>query len=192
MTLQEKFRPMLAFFILIVESMALAGLVAGEIQSRTVKAVTVSPARVSDFLTAKVLFGTALAFVQVVLLLAAIRGLGTGPVILLTAVLLGSVLATGFGMLAGSMGKDFMSIIFFSMVFLIPLMIPAVAMLFPGSVATWIKVLPSWPLAQLLVDVTNYGAGWSDVAGLFGLLAAWSAAVLVMGWVVLGRRVQTI
>ncbi len=175
-----------------IESMALAGLVAGEIQARTVKAVTVSPARVSDFLTAKVLFGTALAFVQVVVLLAAIRGLDTNPVILLAAVLLGSVLATGFGMLAGSMGRDFMSIIFFSMVFMIPLLIPAVAMLFPGSVATWIKVLPSWPLAQMLVDISTYGAGWGEIAPLFGLLAAWSAGVIALGWMVLGRRVQTI
>jgi ABC-2 type transport system permease protein len=191
-SLQEKFRPMLAFFVLMIESMALAGLVAGEIQARTVKAVTVSPARVSDFLTAKVLFGTALAFVQVVVLLAAIRGLDSSPVILLAAVLLGSVLATGFGLLAGSMGRDFMSIIFYSMAFMIPLLIPAMAMLFPGSVATWIKVIPSWPLAQMLVDITTYGAGWSEIASLFGLLAVWSAVVLVIGWVVLGRRVQTI
>lgn len=191
-SLQEKFRPMLAFLVLMVESMALAGLVAGEIQARTVKAVTVSPARVGDFLTAKVLFGTLLAFSQVVLLLIAIRGLGTSPVILIAGVLLGSVMVTGFGLLAGSMGKDFMTILFYSMLFIIPLFVPAVAILFPGTVATWIKALPSWPLAQMLVDITSYGAGWAEVAPLFGLLALWSVAVLTVGWVVLSRRVQTI
>lgn len=191
-SLQEKFTPLLAFMVLMVESLALAGLVASEIQAKTVKAITVSPAKVSDFLTAKAIFGTLLAFSQVVILLAAIGGLGFGWEILLTGVLLGSILATGFGLLAGSVGKDFMTIIFWSMSFLIPLLIPAVAMLFPGSTAVWIKVLPSWPLAQVLVDVTSYGAGWSEALPLLGLLAAWGAVVLLTGWTVLGRRVQTL
>ncbi|MEA1901956.1 MAG: ABC transporter permease [Actinomycetota bacterium] len=191
-SLQEKFRPMLAFMILMVEMMALAGLIASEIQTKTVKAITVTPARVSDFLTAKAIFGTALAFIQVVLLLVAIGGFGTGAAILATAVFLGSILVTGFGLLAGSIGKDFISIIFWSMLFLIPLLIPAMALLFPGSTAPWIKVLPSWPLAQVLVDVTAYGAGWVEMAPLLGLLALWGFGALGLGWAVLGRRVQTL
>jgi ABC-2 type transport system permease protein len=191
-SLQEKFKPMLAFMVLVVEVLALAGLVASEIQDRTVKAITVTPARVSDFLSAKAVFGTGLAFVQVVILLIAIRGLTTSPVLMLTAVFLGAVLATGFGLLAGSIGKDFMGIIFWSMAILIPLLIPAVALLFPGEAATWIKVLPSWPLAQILIDVSAYGAGWAEVAPLLGLLALWGSAALAVGWLVLGKRVQTL
>lgn len=191
-SLQEKFRPLLAFLVLMIESMALAGLVSSEIQQKTVKAVTVTPAKVSHFLTAKVIFGTILAFTQAVVLLVAIRGLTVGPDILLTALLLGSVLATGFGLLAGSAGRDFISIIFWSMLFVIPLLIPAVALLFPGTTAAWIKALPSYPLAQVLVDVTSYGAGWSEAAPLLAGLAAWGLAVLGLGWGVLGRRVQTL
>lgn len=191
-SLQEKFRPLLAFLVLIVESMALAGLVASEIQQKTVKAVTITPARLSDFLTAKAIFGTFLAFSQVVLLLIAIRGLSDEPVILLTAVLLGSVLATGVGLLAGSLGRDFVGIIFWSMVFLVPLIVPAMSLLFPGGTATWIKVIPSYPLAQVLVDVTSYGAGWSEAAPQLGLLLFWGLAALGLGWVVLGRKVQTL
>lgn len=191
-SLREKFTPLLAFLILMVESLALAGLVASEIQQRTVKAITVSPARVSDFLTAKALFGTLLVFVQAVLLLIGIGGLASGPTIILTAVLLGSVLATGFGLLAGSVGRDFISIIFWSMLFLIPLLVPAMALLFPGSTAAWVKVLPSWPLARVLIDVTSYGSGWAEALPLLGLLAGWSLIVLAAGWLVLGRRVQTL
>lgn len=191
-SLQEKFKPMLAFMVLIVEVLALAGLVASELQARTVKAVTVTPARVSDFLTAKAIFGTLLAFVQVVVLLVAVRGFSEGPLIMLTAVFLGAMLATGFGLLAGSIGKDFMSVIFWSMVIFVPLLIPAMALLFPGEAATWIKFLPSYPLAQVLIEVSGYGAGWAEAAPLLGALAAWCAAALIAGWVILGRRVQTI
>jgi ABC-2 type transport system permease protein len=191
-SLQDRFRPLLAFMVLVIESLALAGLVALEIQQKTVKAITVTPARVSDFLTSKALFGTALAFFQTTILLLAIGGLGTEPLILLTAILLGSILVTGFGLLAGSVGKDFVSIMFWSMLFLIPLLIPAIAMLFPGTTATWIKVLPSYPLAQVLVDVTSYGSGWSEAAPLLGVLALWGFGILGAGWIVLNRRVQTL
>lgn len=191
-SLQDKFRPLLAFFVLMIESMALATLVAAEIQDKTVKAISVTPARVADFLTAKAVFGTLLAFVQVVVLMIAIRSLSSAPVLLLVAVFLGSVLVTGFGLLAGSVGKDYVSIIFWSMLFLVPMLIPAMAFIFPGSTAGWIKALPSYPLAKTMVDVTSYGAGWADVAGLLLILAAWGIASLAVGWKVLGRRVQTL
>jgi hypothetical protein len=99
---------------------------------------------------------------------------------------------TGFGLLAGSVGKDFIGILFWSMLIFIPLLIPAMALLFPGSTAGWIKVLPSWPLAQVLVDVASEGAGWVEAGPLLGLLALWGAAALATGWMVLGRKVQTL
>lgn len=189
-SLQEKFRPLLAYLVLMVESLALASLVAAEIQHRTVKAITVSPARVTDFLTAKALFGTILAFAQTALLLGVIRGFETRPDILVVSLLFGSVLVTGVGLLAGSIGKDFVGIIFWSMLFLIPLIIPAFALLFPGTTAPWIKALPSWPLAQVLVDVSAHGAGWREAGPLLGVLALWCVLALGGGWAVLGRKVQ--
>ena len=189
-SLQTKFRPLLAYLVLMIESLALASLVAAEIQHKTVKAITVSPAKVSDFLTAKAVFGTLLAFAQAALLLAVIRGFETRPDILIVTLLLGSVLVTGIGLLAGSIGKDFVGIIFWSMLFLIPLIIPAFALLFPGSTAPWIKALPSWPLAEVLVDVSANGAGWREAGPLLAVLALWCVVTLGGGWVILGRRVQ--
>lgn len=191
-SLQDRFKPLLAFFVLMIESMALATLVASEIQAKTVKAVSVTPATISDFLTAKTVFGTLLAFTQAVILMIAIRSLGAGPLILITAVLLGSVLVTGFGLLAGSIGKDYVGIIFWSMAFLIPMMIPALAFMFPGTTAGWIQAMPSYGLARVMVDVSNYGAGWAEVAPFLGLLALWALASLFAGWRVLDRKVQTL
>lgn len=191
-SLQESFTPLLAFFVLIIESMALATLVASEVQAKTVKAVTITPARVSDFLTAKTIFGTLLAFGQGVILMLAIRSLGNGPVILLVAVFLGAVLVTGVGMLTGSLGKDYISVIFWGMFALVPMIIPAIAFMFPGSTAPWVKVLPTYPLARVLVDVTSYDAGWAEAGPFLGLLAVWGMAILLVGWKVLERRVQTV
>ena len=129
--LREKMRPLAAFLILMVEVMALGTLVASEVHSRTVKAVLVTPTRTADFLMAKGLFGTALAFVEATLVMLLIGSFARQPLILLTALLLGAVLVTGCGLIAGASGHDFIGMVFYSMVFMIPLLIPAVAALFP-------------------------------------------------------------
>jgi len=188
-SLRERFRPMFAFLVLLVESLALASLVSAEIHDRTVTAVLVTPASVGDFLSAKVVLGTALAFTEAVVLLAALSSLGSGVVALLVALFLGAVLVTGFALIAGSTGKDFIGIVFWSMLFLFPLLIPAVAALFPGAAAPWVRVLPSFGLVEAIVAVTVDGEGLADVAGYLAVVAMWCVAVLGAGLLVLRRRV---
>jgi hypothetical protein len=53
-------------------------------------------------------------------------------------------------------------------------------------------VLPSYPLVQGLVDVSTYGAGWSETLPALGALLAWCVGLFAVGWVVLRRKVQTL
>jgi len=187
---QEQMRPLLAFLILIVETFALATLVATELQERTVTAVLVTPATVTDFLAAKAIIGAGLAFAEVVLLMAAIGGFAGSPAIVVVVLALGAVLVTGFGMLAGTMGKDFLSVLFWSLALMMPLTIPAFGVLFPGSAAPWVKALPTYPLVDVIVRVTTEGAGWVDAAPSLLLLAGWGAVCFAAGAWVLRRRVE--
>lgn len=191
-SLREQFRPLLAFLVLMIEMLSLAGLLASEMQNRTVTAVITTPARLSDFLTAKVIFGALLAFSQVVLLLLAIRSLDTQPLLLLTFLLLGSLLVTAFALIAGSYGKDFISVMFFSLIFIIPMMIPAFSLLFPGSASFWVQAIPTYGLVQGIVDVTSYGAGWSDSLNNLGLVLGWTVAAYIVGLAILTRKVQAL
>jgi ABC-2 type transport system permease protein len=188
-TLQELMGPMFVFFVLLIETFALATLVAAEIQARTVTAVLVTPTRLSDFLAAKAIMGTALAFVEALLLVILIGVLGTSPFVLIIALLLGALLVTGFGLVAGSTGKDFIGIVFWSMMFMIPLAIPSFAVLFPGSAAAWVKVLPSWGLVESIVGATAYGDGLNDLLGPLLLLACWCLVALAGGLLALRRKV---
>jgi ABC-2 type transport system permease protein len=191
-SLREKFRPMLAFLVLLIEMMSLAGLIAGEMQSRTVTAVITTPARLSDFLTAKIVFGALLAFSQVVILLVAIRSLGTQPVLMLTTLLLGALMVTAFALIAGSFGKDFISVLFWSMLFMIPMLIPAFGLLFPGSASLWIKAIPSYGLVEAITGTTSYGEGWAEALPNLGLVAAWTVVAFVIGLGILRRKVQSL
>ncbi len=191
-SLREQLRPLLAFFVIITETIALATLVAAEVQSRTVTAVLVTPATRTDFLAAKGLVGTGVAFTEATLVLALIGGFASGWPILVVTLLLGSALVTGVGMVAGAFGKDFMTVLFTSIVFMIPLMVPAFAAMFPGSAAGWVQVMPSYGFVQTVIAVSTTGAGWSDVAADLALLAGWAVALFTTGTVVLGRRVATL
>jgi ABC-2 type transport system permease protein len=191
-SLQQNMGPLLIFFILMVETFALAGLVASEIQSRTVTAVLITPVRMSEFLTAKAIFGTLLAFSQAVLLALLIGMLGTSTIALLITLLLGALLVTGLGLVAGSSGRDFMGILFWSMLFMIPLMVPAIAALFPGTAAAWVTILPSYGLVEAIVRTTAYGDTLIDILPFLAMLAAWCVVTFAAGLFTLRRKVATL
>ena len=191
-SLREKFRPLLAFLVLLIEMMSLAGLIASEMQQRTVTAVITTPATLADFLTAKIIFGALLAFVQVVILLIAIQSLGTAPLLMLTILLLGALMVTGFALIAGAFGKDFISVLFWSMLFMIPMLIPAFGLLFPGTASVWIQAIPSYGLVEAITGTTAYGEGWAEALPNLGLVLAWTAVAFIAGLGILRRKVQSL
>ncbi|RYV51649.1 ABC transporter permease [Pengzhenrongella frigida] len=190
-SLRDRLRPMLVFFVLMIETFALSSLIASEVLNRTVTAVLVTPARVGDFLAAKTIYGTILTGGQALILLVVLRTLTTasaGP--LLVTVLLGAVMFTGIAMITGSAGKDFIGTLFYNMIFILPLLIPTFSVLFPGTAAPWVQVMPSYPIIDALTRVTTYGAGWSEVTGSLLLALGWVAVIYAGGLLVLRRRVQ--
>ena len=189
---RDGFRPIFVFLILMMEMFVMASLIAKEIQDRTVTAVLVTPATVGDVLAAKGIAGALSGLVQAVIVLLAINSLSPQPVLILTLMLLGSVMISGTAMLAGSSGKDFMSTLFYGMMYMVPLLIPAFAALFPGTASAWVRALPSFPLVQGLVDVTTYGAGWSETLPELTALFVWCVGLFALGFVVLRRKVQSL
>lgn len=189
LSLRDQMRPLFVFFVLMVEMFALASLVAAEIHGKTITSILVTPARVGDVLAAKVVLGTLLAFSQAALLVAALGALGSSPALLLVTLLLGAVLVTGLGLVAGSTGADFIGIVFWSIALMLPLMVPALSSLFPGAPALWIRALPSYGLVQVIIGTSSYGEGWREAAPHLLTLLAWCAAVFVAGVGLLHRRV---
>ena len=107
------------------------------------------------------------------LLLLIIGSFANQPLILLCALLLGAVLVTGFGLIAGAAGKDFIETLFYGMAFMIPLMIPAIAVLFPGFRRGVGEGLASYGLIQAVVQASAYNAGWLEVLPYLGMLLVW-------------------
>lgn len=192
-TLQEKMRPMLLFMVLLMETFSMASLVSTEVLQRTVTAVLVTPAKVGDFLAAKTIFGTFMSFGQALVILLLIGGITAQNWSLLLAVLMiGALMFTGVALFVGSAGKDFMGQLFYAMLFTIPLLIPSFSAMFPGSVAAWMRVLPTYPVIDVLVRVTNYGATWSDSWASLAYALAWVAVLYGAGLFALKRKVESL
>lgn len=192
-SMRAKMRPLIAFFIMMMETFALASLISNEVLQRTVTALMVTPMRVWHFLLAKTIFGTALAMSQAVIILFFVRAFtAENWPLLLLIVLFGSLLFTAVAMLVGAAGKDFIGQLMFSMLFIIPLMIPAFTVLFPGSAATWVRVLPSYPIVRLLYDVTIHGSLWADSINSIVYAVLWGFVLFGVGLFVLKRKVASL
>lgn len=189
---RERMKPLYAFMVLVLEAVSLAALISSEVQERTVTAILSTPARVGDVLVAKGILGTAIAFTETMLILILIQALGPSPLIVVVTVLFGAILVTSVAMIAGSAGKELMSTMLLGMVMLLPLAVPAFAVLFPGEPAAWVKALPSYGIVQIVFDVTVLGAGWADILRPLLILAAWCLALGLAGTLILKRRVETI
>jgi ABC-2 type transport system permease protein len=192
-SMRARMRPLIAFFIMMMETFALASLISNEVLQRTVTALLVTPMRVWHFLMAKTLFGTALAMVQAVIILLFVGAFNAANwLLLLVIVLLGSLLFTAVAMFVGSAGKDFIGQLMYSMLFIIPLMIPSFAVLFPGTVATWVSFLPSYPIVRLLYDVTIHELLWADTINYLFYALLWVLILYGAGLFVLKRKVATL
>lgn len=192
-SMREKLIPMLAFMILLMETFSMASLISVEVLQRTVTAVLVTPVKVADFLTAKTIFGTGLALVQGVIVLALVGAFtAQNWWLLLITVFIGAMMFTGVAMVVGSAGKDFMGQLFFAMVLTIPLIVPAASVLFPGSAAAWVRVIPTFPVLDALVNITVYDAVWADVWRSFAAGAAWVVVLYGAGILTLKRKVESL
>jgi ABC-2 type transport system permease protein len=160
--IRDRLRLMLVVVLIMFEMMGLASLIAEEVEQGTIRALLVTPLSVRELFAAKLVMGVSLAFVQAVLFMAVIGGLNSQPLIIITALFLGSILFTGSGFLIASLSRDMMSAMGWGIVVILISVIPAFGILFPGTVTDWAKAIPSYYLADTIHRASNFNAGWGD------------------------------
>jgi ABC-2 type transport system permease protein len=190
-SLRARMRPMAALLVLALEMTSIASLVSRELMNRTVVAVLATPATVVDWVTAKLLFGAFVAFTQAFLLLTLIGAIFVNPLPLTLLVVLGTLLFTGLGLIAGARARDFTEVLFYSFMMLVPTVIPAFAVMMPGSTSVFVKGIPTYPLALAIFDASN-GASFAALLPNIAWAAAWVLVCLLLGIVVVTRKVRTL
>jgi ABC-2 type transport system permease protein len=171
----------------------MASLVSTEVLQRTVTAVLVTPARLGDFLFAKTVFGTFMSLGQALFVLLIIGGLtAQNWSLVLTILLMGSIMFTGIALFVGASGKDFMGQLFYTMLLTVPLLIPTFSVLFPGTAAGWVRVLPTYPIIDTLYAAMTYGTTWAESARELAYAAVWLVVLYGAGLFTLRRKVASL
>ena len=125
-------RPLLAIFILLVEILTLASLISIEIEQGTVRALLVTPMRVSGLYIAKGILGVGLALIQAILFIWLVGGFSHQPLIILVTIVLGSLMVVGISFLLASVARDVMAVTGWGMLILIIFAIPGFGIAVPG------------------------------------------------------------
>ena len=186
--MRNRLLPMLAVIILMMEMLGLASLISSEVVGRTIQALLITPMTIRGLFAAKLIMGVSLAFVQVLLFMAITGGLNQQPLIIILALLLGAIMATGIGFLVASGSKEMTTVMAWGMPAIIVLSIPAFGVLAPGTVSDWVKAVPSYYLVDAVYQAANFNAGWSDLWNNLLILLGFDIIFLWLGIMVLGRK----
>jgi len=190
LALRDRLLPLLAVTLLVMETMGLGGLISDEIEHGTLRALLVTPTTVSGFFTSKAVFGIALAFIQAALVMGITGGLHNEPLLILLTLLIGGLVVTGIAFLIGSVARGMMGVMAWGMLAIILMIIPAYGVVFPGTVSTWVTIIPSYYLFDTIHQVSNLGATWGAVSNNLVLLSVMGVALMGAGIFVLERKLR--
>jgi ABC-2 type transport system permease protein len=161
-----------------------------EKQRRTLEALNVTPATVTDIFTAKGLIGAVLATIMGVLTLAISTSFGSAPALLVMVLGLGAVLAAEIGLLVGAYVRDMNTLFAFWKFGGILLFGPAIVYMFP-QIPSWIGyIFPTFYVIKPVVDISVSGLGFGAASLYIAILIG---IVIVMALVVMSivRRLST-
>lgn len=185
---RDRLVPLLAFAILMMETLGLASLISSEVETGTLRALLVTPLRVEGLFVSKGLLGVGMAFSQVLLLMVVTGGLSQRPLLIVVTLLLGSLLITGIAFLIASVARDMMSVMGWGVLIMLLLFIPALAVLIPGLLTSWVRLIPSYYLIETINQAANYNVGWDALGQNLLILLLISIVALGLGVTTLRRK----
>lgn len=161
-----------------------------EKQRRTLEALNVTPASITDIFTAKGIIGAILAIMMGVITLAISTNFGNSPFGLIITLALGAVLAAEIGLLAGAFIKDMNTLFAFWKFGGLLLFSPAIVFMFP-EIPAWVGyIFPTFYVIKPITDMSVLGASFGSVALYVGIL---TAIIIVTGIAVMNiiKRLTT-
>ena len=185
---RDRMLPLLVIAVLMFETLGLSSLLAEEIQAGTIRALLISPMGTRELFQAKGIVSVSMVLFQSIVLMVAVGGMKLQPLIILVTLFLGALMVTGIGFLMGAAGKDMLSVMAWGVLAMILLFIPSFGVLFPGTMTGWAKIIPSYYLVDVMHQVINYGAGWSQILNNILIMLVWDVVILFVGATVLKRK----
>ena len=141
-----------------------AASVIDEKEKKTLEALVVTPASISDIFIAKGLMGVILSTFMGVVILVLNQAFGTEPALLVLVLALGAIMAAEIGLLCGALIKDITTLFAIWKAGGILLFGPAIIYMFP-QIPQWIgRLFPTYYFLQPIIAISQGGSSWPDIA----------------------------
>ncbi len=155
-----------------------------EKQKGTLTALTITPSSLEEVFLTKGLLGVLVSVFMGVLILILNQAFYEERLLLVLILTLGALLAASFGVFLGAMTKDITTLFATIKGLGLLLYAPAIIYFFP-TLPQWIgRIFPTFYIVGPVVEITQNGASWGDVAVdvliLVGLIMAMLAALLLI------------
>lgn len=188
--LRDYMLPLFALMLIVTETLGLANLITSELEKGTIHALLVTPMKVVDLFVGKGITGVFLAFSPAILLLIVTGNLTQNISLIIITILLGSIMVTGLAFFIASISKNIMSVVAWGTLLIIGFLIPGFAVIFPGPVSGWIKIIPSFFLVEILHRAVNFKIGWSGNLNNLLYLIGFNVVFVFLGIITLQRKVR--
>ncbi len=177
--------------LLIIMTMMLCGVLVpalsmiGEKQSRTLQALNVTPARLSEVFTAKILLGSMLGTCTGLVTLFLNKAFGSHPLLLVFVLLLGALTASLLGTLLGALMKDMNTLLAALKAGGLLLIAPGILDLIPKAPGWIAHLFPTYYIFNPVIQVTEHSANLGDILGdLLVLLAMAGVLIFALALVI--------
>jgi len=161
---------------------------ATEKEKRTLPALAVTPVSLSDIFLAKGLLGFILSVFMGILILILNQAFGSEPLLLVLILVFGAIMAAELGMLLGAFVRDFATLFTIWKTAGIILFAPVFVFLFP-QIPEWVgKIFPTYYILQPIVELSQLGGGWSDIATNTFILIGIDVAIIIVLLAVIRKR----
>ena len=161
----DRILPFIVLYTIIIGGMMVpSSSLIEEKQKKTLNAVIVSPASITDVFLSKGTMGVILSMVMATIILVINQVFGTNPLLLLGILFLGALMASMVGLLLGPFLKDLNSLMAAMKMLGILIIAPGFIYLFP-DIPQWIgRIFPTYYVIDPLVAISLRGEGWSDIS----------------------------
>ena len=187
-SMRDRMLPLFLLMVFSIELMGMANLISDEIEKNTVQALMVTPLSIGQFFLSKAMVGILMAFLQVFLMVAAAGKFMVAPLMITIILILASIMFTGLAFVIASLARDMLSVLAWSTLILLMLIVPGMGVVFPVMAADWVRAVPSFYVVDSLHRVLNFDAGWMDLSGNLIILTICGLLLLAGGVLLLRRR----
>ncbi|MFC1963604.1 ABC transporter permease [Chloroflexota bacterium] len=161
-----------------------------EKERKTLNALVVTPASLTEVYLAKALLGFVFSLVMGIAILLLNNALGNEPWLLLLFMALGTVMAVELGLIFSSFVNNVTTLFATARIAQIIIFVPALFYMFPWFPQWVAKIFPSYYFIQPIMDISQGSATWSDIFTSVFVLIGVNMIIGVIAWQMIKRIKQ--